>query len=246
MAKYSDSKKLILSRFLYLYIIIFEIILNKGMKKIQLEKITGIRRLFLMFEKKKEFPWRIPIMIVIGIAVLAGGIYVGFKTPDEDISKNKKLESKQDEEVVKDTFKLSEDCEIWVEKVSEDGTASNEPATMIGTVPKELIDKSKDEITTYLTNKYPNRTIKRLDKYEITLLEKETFNDPEKANQFVIEDNKGIIVVCKYNDSGDREMLENTDIETESLPKKVQEELKVGISAKTQDEVYSKLEDFGS
>ena len=69
---------------------------------------------------------------------------------------------------------------------------------------------------------------------------------PKKANQFVIEDKKGIIVVCKYNGNGDREILENTDIETESLPKKVQEEVKVGISATTQDEIYSKLEDFGS
>lgn len=199
-----------------------------------------------MFEKKKEFPWRIPIMIVLGIAVLAGGIYVGFKTSDEVISKDKDTKPKKEEEIVKDTFKLSKDCEIWVEKTFEDGTSSNEPPTMIGTIPSELIGKSKDEITKYLTTKYPNRTIKKLDKYEITLQEKENFNDPKKANQFVIEDKKGIIVVCKYNVNGDREILENTDIETESLPKKVQEEVKVGISATTQDEIYSKLEDFGS
>lgn len=198
-----------------------------------------------MFEKKKEFPWRIPIMIVLGIAVLAGGIYVGFKTSDEVISKDKDTKPRE-EEIVKDTFKLSKDCEIWVEKTFEDGTASNEPPTMIGTIPSELIGKSKDEIIKYLTTKYPNRTIKKLDKYEITLQEKENFNDPKKANQFVIEDKKGIIVVCKYNGNGDREILENTDIETESLPKKVQEEVKVGISATTQDEIYSKLEDFGS
>lgn len=199
-----------------------------------------------MFEKKKEFPWRIPIMIVLGIAVLAGGIYVGFKTSDEVISKDKDTKPKKEEERVKDTFKLSKDCEIWVEKTFEDGTASNEPPTMIGTIPSELIGKSKNEITKYLTTKYPNRTIKKLDKYEITLQEKENFNDPKKANQFVIEDKKGIIVVCKYNGNGDREILESTDIETESLPKKVQEEVKVGISATTQDEIYSKLEDFGS
>ena len=199
-----------------------------------------------MFEKKKEFPWRIPIMIVLGIAVLAGGIYVGFKTSDEVISKDKDIKPKKEEEIVKDTFKLSKDCEIWVEKIYEDGTYNNEPPTMIGTIPTELIGKSKKEITNYLTTKYPNRTIKKLDKYEITLQEKEKFNDPKKANQFVIEDNKGIIVVCKYNGNGDREIVEHTDIETESLPKMVQEEVKVGISATTQDEIYSKLEDFGS
>lgn len=199
-----------------------------------------------MFEKKKEFPWRIPIMIVLGIAVLAGGIYVGFKTSDEVISKDKDIKPRKEEEIVKDTFKLSKDCEIWVEKTFEDGTSSSEPPTMIGTIPPELIGKSKNEITKYLTKKYPNRTIKKLDKYEITLQEKEKFNDPKKANRFVIEDNKGIIVVCKYNSNGDREKIEDTDIETESLPKKVQEEVKDGISATTQDEIYSKLEDFGS
>ncbi|MEG2246176.1 MAG: hypothetical protein RSC24_17295 [Clostridium sp.] len=199
-----------------------------------------------MFEKKKEFPWRIPIMITIGIAVLAGGIYVGFNTSDEDISKKSNVESKKEAETVKDTFNLSEDCEIWVEKVFEDGTPSNESPMMIGTIPNELIGKSKDEITDYLTNKYPNRTIKQLDKYEITLTEKENFNDPGKANQFSIEDKQGLIIVCKYNDKGERELLENTQIETQSLPKTVQEAVKAGICASTQDEIYSKLEDFGS
>ena len=117
-----------------------------------------------MFEKKKEFPWRIPIMILVGILVLAGGIYVGFKTTDNNISKKGEVELKKDKdkEKVKDTFNLSEDCEIWVEKTYEDGTSSEETPTMIGTVPSELIGKSKDEISTYLKTKYPDKTIKKI------------------------------------------------------------------------------------
>lgn len=202
-----------------------------------------------MFEKKKEFPWRIPIIIAIGIVVLAGGIYVGFKISDEDVSKGNNLElqkEKEIEEVTKNAFNLSKDCEIWVEKVNEDGTPSKEAPTMIGTVPSELLGKSKDEITKYLSDKYPDRTIKKLDKYEITLLEEYSFNDPNKANQFTIEDSEGIIIVCKYDGNGNRELLENTQIETQSLPKKVQDKVKTGIVAETQDEIYSNLEDFGS
>ena len=199
-----------------------------------------------MFEKKKEFPWRIPIMILVGILVLAGGIYVGFKTTDNNISKKSEVELKKDKEKVKDTFNLSEDCEIWVEKTYEDGTSSEETPTMIGTVPSELIGKSKDEISTYLKTKYPDKTIKKLDKYEITLLEKETFKDVSKANQFSIEDKKGLIIVCQYDKDGNRKLLEETQIETQSLPKTVQEKLKLGIYSENKDEIYSILEDFGS
>ncbi|CEK36005.1 Uncharacterised protein [[Clostridium] sordellii] len=199
-----------------------------------------------MFEKKKEFPWRIPIMILVGILVLAGGIYVGFKTTDNNISKKSEVGLKKDKEKVKDTFNLSEDCEIWVEKTYEDGTSSEETPTMIGTVPSELIGKSKDEISTYLKTKYPDKTIKKLDKYEITLLEKETFKDVSKANQFSIEDKKGLIIVCQYDKDGNRKLLEETQIETQSLPKTVQEKLKLGICSGNKDEIYSILEDFGS
>lgn len=199
-----------------------------------------------MFEKKKEFPWRIPIMILVGILVLAGGIYVGFKTTDNNISKKSEVGLKKDKEKVKDTFNLSEDCEIWVEKTYEDGTSSEETPTMIGTVPSELIGKSKDEISTYLKTKYPDKTIKKLDKYEITLLEKETFKDVSKANQFSIEDKKGLITVCQYDKDGNRKLLEETQIETQSLPKTVQEKLKLGICSENKDEIYSILEDFGS
>ncbi|WP_250674032.1 BofC C-terminal domain-containing protein [Paraclostridium ghonii] len=199
-----------------------------------------------MFEKKKEFPWRIPIVIILGIVVLAGGIYVGFKSTDKNISKKGNLEQKKEETSAKETFKLSEDCEIWVEKTLEDGKPSKEAPTMIGTIPKDLVGKSKDEITKYLSTKYPNKSIKKLDTYEITLQENEIFNDVSKANQFAIIDNKGVLNVYKYNEKGNRELVENTEIETESLPKKVQEEVKSGIFAKSQEEIYSKLEDFGS
>ena len=198
-----------------------------------------------MFENKKEFPWRIPIMILVGVLVLAGGIYVGLTT-GEDEPKNDDVEVINQKDVSKNEFDLSENCEIWVEKVLEDGTVSEDGPMMIGSVPKELVGKSKDEIIDYLTQKYPNRQVKDVDKYEITLVEQVTFNDPSRANKFSIEDDKGFICVYKYDSKGNRKLVENTQIETESLPKSVQEEVKAGIVVNSQDEVYSRLEDFGS
>lgn len=198
-----------------------------------------------MFEEKKEFPWRIPIIIVLGIVILAGGIYVGFKGKDYFITKKNNKE--QSEEITtKETFNLSEDCEIWVEKVLEDGTPSEESPTMISTIPKDLIGKSKEYITSYLQKKYPNKIIKKIDTYEIKLQEKENFNDLSKANKFVIIDNKGYLNIYKYDNKGNRTFLENTEVETSSLPKKVQEEIKNGIYANSEEEIYERLEDFGS
>lgn len=199
-----------------------------------------------MFENKKEFPWRVPIMILVGVLVLAGGIYVGLSTSQEDLAKEKNLEEKNSQEESKEVFELSEDCLIWVEKLLEDGTISDDGLTMIGSIPNELIGKSKDEITKYLTKKYPDKTVKSIDEYEITLVEQTTFKDSSKANKFSIEDDKGFICVYKYDANGNRKIHESTQIETESLPKSVQDEIKSGIVVNSEDEVYSKLEDFGS
>ena len=198
-----------------------------------------------MFEKKKEFPWRIPIVILLGIVVLAGGIYVGFKGKDYFFTK--KTNQEQSKEVsTKEIFNLSEDCEIWVEKTLEDGTPSEEAPTMISTIPKELVGKSKDYITSYLSSKYPDKNIKKIDTYEITLQEKESFNDRTKANKFAIIDNKGYLNIYKYDNKGNRIFIEGTEVETSSLPKKVQEEVKTGIYANSEEEIYERLEDFGS
>lgn len=199
-----------------------------------------------MFEKKKEFPWRIPIMILVGVLVLAGGIYVGLATENKNESKKEDVAVTQPKEKTKDVFELSESCEIWVEKVLEDGTISDDGPMMIGSIPNDLIGKSKDEITDYLKEKYPDRQVKSIDKYEITLIEQVTFNDPSRANKFSIEDEKGFICVYRYDNKGNRKLHENTQIETESLPKSVQKEVKSGIVVNSEDEVYSKLEDFGS
>ena len=46
---------------------------------------------------------------------------------------------------------------------------------MIGIVPKELLDKTKEEIRAYLSEQYPDKEIDSITQHEIVLSEKETF-----------------------------------------------------------------------
>lgn len=200
-----------------------------------------------MFERKEPFQWKIPILILTGILVLTGGIYIGIKTKkvEEKPAFNNKTINKDDEKT-KDAFGLSENCEIWVYKRSDEGTVIDSETSMIGIVPEELLDKTKEEIRTYLSEKYPDKDIDSITQYEIVLSEKAPLNDTSKSNKYSLEVENGFIGLYKYDINGNRELIENTEIKLDSLPQSVQEEIQKGIIVDTQDDAYSKLESFGS
>jgi len=115
-----------------------------------------------------------------------------------------------------------------------------------GIIDSALLNKSKGEITAYLKDKYPNREIESIGKYEIILSEVVATNDPSKSDKYSLEADKEYIGLYKYNSDGNRELVEKTEIRIDSLPKTVQEEIQKGVVVNSQDEAYSKLEDFGS
>ena len=144
----------------------------------------------------------------------------------------------------KEVFNLNEDCEIWVQgQVTSKGTY--ESPKMIGTIPKDLLNKSKDEIVAYFKEKYPNKEIASMNQYEIILGNAQK-KEPSKANKYSIEEKDGFIYVYKYDKEGTKSQVEKTDISVDSLPKSVQEELTSGILVDNEDDAYSKLENFGS
>src|SRR5699024_2111370 len=200
-----------------------------------------------MFEKKEHFQWKIPILILTGILVLTGGIYIGIKTRkvEEKPAFNNETINKENEKT-KDAFGLSESCEIWMYKRSEEGSLIDSEPSMIGIVPKELLDKTKEEIRAYLSEQYPDKEIDSITQHEIVLSEKETLNDTSKSNKYSLEVENGFIGLYKYNANGNRELIENTEIKLDSLPQSVQEEVQKGVLVDTQDDAYSKLESFGS
>ncbi|MBO3443440.1 hypothetical protein [Clostridium sp. CCUG 7971] len=199
-----------------------------------------------MFEKKEQFPWKIPVLILTGIVVLSGGIYIGVKTRNIEQNHVNTTQKIQEPEKTKDAFGISENCEVWLHKKNEDGSDSGKSPVMLGTVDKALLDKSEDEIIAYFKNKYPDRKVENLTKFEIILSETMTVNDASKSNKFSLEIDDGFIGLYKYDKDGVRSLVEKTDIAIDSLPKTVQDEIKKGITVNTEDEAYARLENFGS
>ena len=193
-----------------------------------------------MFEKKKEFSWKIPTLVLLGVIVLSCGIGIGVQIRETQQARQALQASKESKEV----FNLNEDCEIWVQgQVTSKGTY--ESPKMIGTIPKDLLNKSKDEIVAYFKEKYPNKEIASMNQYEI-ILDNAQKKEPSKANKYSIEEKDGFIYVYKYDKEGTKSQVEKTDISVDSLPKSVQEELTSGILVDNEDDAYSKLENFGS
>ena len=193
-----------------------------------------------MFEKKKEFSWKIPTLVLLGVIVLSCGIGIGVQIRETQQARQALQASKESKEV----FNLNEDCEIWVQgQVTSKGTY--ESPKMIGTIPKDLLNKSKDEIVAYFKEKYPNKEIASMNQYEIILGNAQK-KEPSKANKYSIEEKDGFIYVYKYDKEGTKSQVEKTDISVDSLPKSVQEELTSGILVDNEDDASSKLENFGS
>ena len=193
-----------------------------------------------MCEKKKEFSWKIPTLVLLGVIVLSCGIGIGVQIRETQQARQALQASKESKEV----FNLNEDCEIWVQgQVTSKGTY--ESPKMIGTIPKDLLNKSKDEIVAYFKEKYPNKEIASMNQYEIILGNAQK-KEPSKANKYSIEEKDGFIYVYKYDKEGTKSQVEKTDISVDSLPKSVQEELTSGILVDNEDDAYSKLENFGS
>ena len=104
--------------------------------------------------------------------------------------------------------------------------------------PKEIIEILKE--------KYPDKEVSTMNKYQIILKTSEDGTDLSKANKYTLENEDGYISVFKYNKEGKKELVEKTSIQIKSLPKSVQEELKDAIVLDNEDDAYSRLEDFGS
>ena len=200
-----------------------------------------------MFEKKYTFEWKIPVLILTGILVLSSGIYIGVKTRkvEDKPAFNTETINEENEEI-KDSFNLSESCEIWLYKRSEEGSLIDSAPSMIGIAPEELLNKTKEEIRTYLSEKYPDKEIDSITQHEIVLSEKAPLKNTSRSNKYSLEVENGFIGLYKYDINGNRELIENTEIKLDSLPQSVQEEIQKGIVIDTQDDAYSRLESFGS
>lgn len=193
-----------------------------------------------MFENKKEFSWKIPALILSILAILVCGIGIGIQVKEIKQAKYA-VETKAES---KEVFNLNQDCEIWVQgQITNSG--DYESPKMLGTVPKDLLNKSKDEIVSYFNEIYPDKEIASMNQYEI-ILSNSKAKDISKANKYSIEEKDGLVYVYKYDKDGTKTELEKTQISVDSLPKSVQEELLSGILVNSEDDAYTRLENFES
>lgn len=201
-----------------------------------------------MFEKRDLFPWKTVAIVCAGVLVLSGGIFIGVKTRNvaKENPKAQAQTANTNKEDSKEVFELMEDCEIWVDKKDTDGKNKEENSMMIGIIPKELLNKTEGEIVSYFKDKYPDRKVESIGKSKIVLSEITKSNDPSKANKYTLEDNNGFISIYKYDSNGEAKLVEETTIKIDSLARTIQEEVNEGIILQSEEEAYSRLENFGS
>ena len=191
-------------------------------------------------KKMENYRWIIPSLVALGVILLSGGIFLGVKSYETLEASNSKIDKTNQKSLSsQQKFKLDEYCQIWLQ-------VDNEIPVMLGKVNEDLLNKTEDEIKAALKEKYPDKEVSTMNKYQIILKTSDETTDLSKANKYTLENEDGYITVFKYNKEGKKELVEKTSIQIKSLPKSVQEELKDAIVLDNEDDAYSRLEDFGS
>ena len=191
-------------------------------------------------KKMENYSWIIPSLVALGVILLSGGIFLGVKSYETLEASNSKIDKTNQKSLSgQQKFKLDEYCQIWLQD-------DNEIPVMLGKVNEDLLNKTEDEIKAALKEKYPDKEVSTMNKYQIILKTSDETTDLSKANKYTLENEDGYITVFKYNKEGKKELVEKTSIQIKSLPKSVQEELKEAIVLDNEEDAYSRLEDFGS
>ena len=189
-------------------------------------------------KKMEHYRWIIPSLVALGVILLSGGIFIGVKSYETLEASNNKLKESSTISS-KQKFKLDEYCQIWLQD-------DDQIPVMLGKVTEDLLNKTEDEIKAILKERYPDKEVSTMNKYQIILKTSKDSTDLSKANKYTLESEDGYISVFKYDKKGQKELVEKTSIQIESLPKSVQDEVKDVIVVENEEEAYSRLEDLGS
>lgn len=209
-----------------------------------------------MFDENNNIDLKIPLIIIGCVLVLGGGIFIGINSNKKDDIEATNINNeikKQDEDVKmieddsvdnsktqeKNVFALSENCEIWLKNGQDENL-------MIGLIPKELLNKSEQEIRDYLTTNYPQKNIDSITYGQIVLSEQAPKKSDTIKNKYALEVENGLIGVYKYDINGNRNLEKETSIKIDLLPQSVQEQIQQGMIVKDLDEAYSLLENLSS
>ncbi len=195
-----------------------------------------------MFEKREPFNWKMPATIVLGIVVLLTGIYVGIKSIDsKEVVENNKP-TKVEKETEKEAFLLNKNCEIVINTKDDSNTIT--VSTKRISAPSELFNKTEDEIRAYIEENYPNTKIESITQGEILLSELAPYVNKDRVNKYSIEVENGLIGIYKYDINGKRSLVTQTDQKIDILSQKLQQEIQLGITADSIEEIESILDSY--
>ena len=108
---------------------------------------------------------------------------------------------------------------------------------------EEMIGLKENALKEYVLQNYKDWQVVRFSTEEIILFQRKEQICPD--HYFVSEMN-GLIVVFKFNEAGERYVVEKTNIPVSHLPDIDQEKIKRGILIRTRAEVNQLLEDYSS
>lgn len=193
-------------------------------------------------DKKEPYRWSIPLLVALGVVLLGGGIYIGVVSREALIvnnnKSNKTIQTLVENPSKNQKFKLDQYCQIWLQD-------NEKIPVMLGTVTDDLMNKTEDQIKEILKEKYPDKEVSTMNKYQI-ILKSSKDTDKSRANKYTLEDEDGYVSVFKYDKEGKKELVEKTAIQIKSLPKSVQTQIEDVIVVDNEDDAYNRLENFES
>ncbi|SHJ87920.1 hypothetical protein [Tepidibacter formicigenes] len=191
-----------------------------------------------MFEKKRSS--KIPILIIAFI-MLVGGFYIG------KFLENRENEDKQViKPIVADTD--SKENEVILKKDSKlkftiKYTKCEHVNVKEEKVPDAVVGFNEKKLKEYIKFNYPDWRLISFSEKGVELV-KEIDSYCDKHYE-MIEEN-GYIIIYKYDENGNKNLVEKTEFTVTSLPSIDQEQIKAGLVLDSLEEVNQRLEDFGS
>ena len=184
-----------------------------------------------MFERKEPFQWKIPILILTGILVLSGGIYIGVKTrkvEEKPAFNNETINEENEETKDLENSDVSETIESVEEKDTEDENLHNQSEKIN---EDDIVEEIKENIAT--------------DEIEINEEKiEDTLND-EKVNEVVESIEESTIHNQEVITSEVDEYIKEENIEVVEEPQKkvnLFERLKQGLT-KAKQGITDKIDD---
>ncbi len=201
-----------------------------------------------MFEKKRSS--KIPILL-IAILTLVGGFYMGkiLEKEDRDTPVTKTVVAEEAEEKKKieiepinkkDKVLVGKDAVL---KITTQYDKCEHVEVTENPVPKDIIGLSETEFKEYMKKNYSKVKLLSFKKKEINLL-KEINSYCDK--HYEIGEDNGYIIIYKYDEKGNKNVVEKTEFSITALPSIDQEQIKSGLILNSLEELNERLEDFGS